>query len=278
MRFLLRYGEIGIKSRKVRARFEHRLVENVKSMLLRAGVEGLVSKEGDRIFLVCDDTNDNVCERILGHMFGIVSFSKVSSVSSSDVEEISGYVCGLASKWGGGSFAVRCRRVGTHGYTSMTAAARIGERVLDANPSLKVKLRGPDHEIFIEIRHGSSYIYMDVTDGPGGMPVGTAGRVAAFVMDREDALAAWLMMKRGCMPLLMGDKNIIEGCLLAWLPGLKFYENLPIERLIAYAEHVLVSKERDVKKMEKPDGYTIFYPMAALMDEDVDMMIESMMA
>jgi len=277
MRFLLRYGEIGIKSRRVRARFEHRLVENIKSMLLREGIEGLVSKEGDRIFLVCDDARADACGRVLGHTFGLVSFSGVGSVASSDVEDIATHVCTVASRWGKGSFAVRCRRVGTHGYTSMTAAARVGERVLDANPSLKVDLTNPDHEVFVEIRHRSSYIYTDITEGPGGMPVGSAGRVAAVVNDREGALAVWLMMKRGCQPLLMGDREVVEQCLLPWLPNLKFYDGLPIERLISYAERILISKEMKVGKMAKPEAHTIFYPMVGLLETDIERLVSTMM-
>jgi thiamine biosynthesis protein ThiI len=158
------------------------------------------------------------------------------------------------------------------------AAARVGERVLDANPSLKVNLTKPDHEVFIEIRHGLSYIYTDVIEGPGGMPVGSAGRVAAIVQDRDDALAAWLMMKRGCMPLLMGNRELMERLLFPWLPSLKFHDDLPVEKLIAYAGYILISRERDISKMAKPDGYTIFYPMAGLTDEDVDVLTGKMLA
>jgi len=276
MRVLIRYGEIGIKSRKVRSRFERQLIENIKLMLLREGVEGVVSRTENRIFLITDDAKEYASDRILKHTFGIVSFSKVISVSSSGLDDISEVAVKVASKWHHGRFAVRCRRTGSHNYTSMTAAAHIGERILQANPLLKVDLTDPDHEIFIEIRHGVSFIYTDMVPGPGGLPVGTAGKIASVIHDEMDALAVWLMMKRGCMPLLSGDKRVVEEYILPWLPKLRFYEDIPIERLISYADHILVSREQDPVRMEKPEGYTIFYPLAGLSEEDLERLLRGM--
>jgi len=44
-----------------------------------------------------------------------------------------------------------------------------------------------------------SFVFAATIQGPGGLPVGTAGRVAALVSGGIDSpVAAWLAMKRGC--------------------------------------------------------------------------------
>ena len=52
---LVRYAELGLKSRSVRRRFESILVDNLMSSLANAGLEGLVTTEYGRIFVEVDD-------------------------------------------------------------------------------------------------------------------------------------------------------------------------------------------------------------------------------
>ena len=47
-------------------------------------------------------------------------------------------------------------------------------------------------------------------DGLGGLPYGTQGNVAAQIQDENDALAAWLMMRRGCTIYAAGSGEYIE--------------------------------------------------------------------
>jgi len=100
----------------------------------------------------------------------------------------------------GRRFAVRARRTGQHSFTSQQLAADLGAAVLDAFPdrNLRVDLGHPEIELFVEVRGPRTYLSFDRYDGPGGLPLGVAGRLVALVDGPRGALGAFFMMKRGC--------------------------------------------------------------------------------
>ncbi len=56
----------------------------------------------------------------------------------------------------------------------------------------------------VEIVPGSAFYYYGRERGPGGLPVGTSGRVAVLLSGGIDSpVAAWRMMKRGCQATLV---------------------------------------------------------------------------
>ncbi|PIU21153.1 MAG: hypothetical protein COT15_03890, partial [Candidatus Diapherotrites archaeon CG08_land_8_20_14_0_20_34_12] len=64
---------------------------------------------------------------------------------------------------------------------------------------LKVNLKNPDKEIFIEIRNDDFYLYSSESNGYNGLPVGVEGHVGILCNNKEeDLLAALCMLKRGC--------------------------------------------------------------------------------
>jgi len=65
---IVRYGEIGVKSPKVRGRFERRLIENIKTVI----GDKIEIKQG-RIFIYPQDLNKTL--ESLQKIVGIVSFS-----------------------------------------------------------------------------------------------------------------------------------------------------------------------------------------------------------
>src|SRR5204862_7797738 len=51
----------------------------------------------------------------------------------------------------------------------------------------------------IEIRSGATFLFSNKLKGPGGFPVGTAGRVVTLLSGGIDSpVAAYMMAKRGC--------------------------------------------------------------------------------
>ena len=58
--------------------------------------------------------------------------------------------------------------------------------------------------IGVEIVPGDAFYYFGKLPGPGGLPVGTSGRVAVLLSGGIDSpVAAWRMMKRGCQATLV---------------------------------------------------------------------------
>jgi thiamine biosynthesis protein ThiI len=202
--FLVRYGEIGLKSPAVRRRFEHCLITNIEKAFIRDRAECKVTS--DRGHLYVDAENGEIAGKVLAHTFGVTSYSKVDLIPS-DMESICAYIgpWSKARLGNGQTFAIRARRVGRHGYSSRDVAVKAGDTVRLANEQkgVKVDLDHPDMEISIEVRDSKAYIYGDRVNGPGGMPLGSQGKVVAIVADEASALACWLIMKRGCHAVIL---------------------------------------------------------------------------
>lgn len=194
---IARYGEVGLKSPKVRSRFERKLVENIK-----AAIDCDVDRNQGRIYIfpqVFEDAIEN-----LNRVFGIVSYSPAISTYTDfeDIDKTLGeYVEKLISENildENTKFAIRCRRVGNHEFSSQEMAAYCGG-VVRKRILAPVDLTNPDLTIFVEVRGDDTFIYHEKIPGPGGLPLGTQGKVVCLVSSGIDSpVATYLMMKRGC--------------------------------------------------------------------------------
>ncbi|MHA1484163.1 MAG: THUMP domain-containing protein, partial [Candidatus Thorarchaeota archaeon] len=143
---LLRFGEIGIKSKQTRRRMVSLLVKHVRTALKETKVSFIkVRREYGRIFIETDEAAE--AAKVASQVFGIVSASPVVVVSS-DMDTILATGGAMAKEQftKGSTFAVDARRVGTHDYTSQDIRAKLGERILEGLPelNLKVNLTAPE--------------------------------------------------------------------------------------------------------------------------------------
>ncbi len=206
---LTRYSEIGLKSAPVRRRFENQLKDNMLSMLMEDGVEALVSKKGARFYIEATDTD--AAAKSLRKVFGIGSIS-IAEVCSSKMEDI----CACAAEYSKGrmspgqSFAVKARREGSQGYTSMDVGREAGSAIFIANEDIgvRVDLTDPEVVFYIEVRDNQAYIFQDYIRCHAGLPVGSQGKVIAMVDDDRGMVSAWLMMKRGCRLMVKGSGDV----------------------------------------------------------------------
>lgn len=199
MRYLLRYGEVGLKSPAVQRQMKRGLRRHIQTLLRREGAEGLLIEEEGRLFL---DTAFEGVESLLPRVFGLVS-SRPVEVTAASLPALTAVAVAVAREAAPGqrTFAVRVRRVGDHPFTSMDLARHVGREVLAALPDLQVDLTTPDWELFLEVRGEKAYVGARTIPGPGGLPLDTQGTVVAHVEGAEGLMAAWLMMKRGCRVL-----------------------------------------------------------------------------
>ncbi|GAB6055788.1 tRNA 4-thiouridine(8) synthase ThiI [Methanobacterium movens] len=203
---IARYGEVGLKSPKVRSRFEKKLLSNIKSAF---DCEVKVSQ--GRIFI--NPSNFKEALQGLGKIFGIVSFSPAIGLETDRGEitsKLEGYVDELEAEGSISSktsFAIRCRRVGEHEFTSQELAGYAGSVVIKKTDS-PVDLTNPELEIFLEVRDNETFIYHQKISGPGGLPVGTQGKLVALLSGGIDSpVATYLMMKRGCQIIALNFNN-----------------------------------------------------------------------
>jgi len=196
---LVRYGELALKSPPVRREFERTLSHNVLEQFLAAGESCRLRSDHGHLYVEADDATRAI--RILRRVFGVTSVSSVVEIPT-DRDAIRAASIEMAAPLltEGRSFAVRARRTGQHPFTSQELAASVGSDLLDRFPDrhLRVDLDHPDVELFVEVRDARTYLYVDREAGPGGLPLGVAGRVAALVDGPRGALGAYLLMKRGC--------------------------------------------------------------------------------
>jgi thiamine biosynthesis protein ThiI len=189
--WLIRYSEIFLKSDPVRRRWEDLLISHITGVM--PGIH--VKNERGRIWL-----DGDVDPNLLKKIFGIVSFSRVEHIRLDEIESFLSDFCRRHGIEDAKTFALRIKRVGTHSFSSNDKAMEYGNLIRRAFPHLKVNLAKPEKEIFIEIRGDEAYLYDTVTKGIGGLPLGAEGKLVALVSGGIDSpVAAWMMMKRGCV-------------------------------------------------------------------------------
>ena len=203
---LVRYGEIGVKSPVVRKRFEKKLISNIKKL-----IKCKITINQGRIFLFPEDHDEAL--KSLKKIFGVVSFSPTISTETdfdSVKEAVQGYIKELMDKGEFNPekpFAVKCRRVGTHDFSSREMAGFCGAAVIEIT-NAPVDLSNPEFKLFIEVREKKTYIFHEKIKGPGGLPIGTQGRMVALVSGGIDSpVATYLMMKRGCDITILNFNN-----------------------------------------------------------------------
>ena len=202
---LIRYGEVWLKSQKVKIRMLKYLMSNIKNMLLKKGIpfhKYQLSKDSSRIFFFFDNKDLINALEVIQKAFGIHSYSPALRTSSK-LENITERTIEVAKEILniGDSFALRVKRSGTHEYSSLDVARIVGKEVIEhfKDFNLKVDLSNPDKKIFIEIRDDFSYIFTHIYKTPwGGLPIETRKKILIMDVGRiEDLISGFLIMRRG---------------------------------------------------------------------------------
>jgi len=202
---IVRYAEIGLKSESVRRKFERQLIENIRYALNRESIVATIQIKRGRIFLITRQIERAL--EVLKKIFGVASVSP-SAETSSTMEDIIKKSLEMMAEIpkDGKTFAVRVRRTGNHDFTSQDVAVELG-REIKKKYNLKVNLEKPDIELFVEVRDEKSYLFFEKIKGPGGLPAGTQGKILSLIRNRNDILALWYMLRRGCSAKLLVENE-----------------------------------------------------------------------
>jgi len=194
-------GEIGIKGAWTRRAYERLLLNNVKKTLKRYEIpyDTILRRHG-RFYLETPAATEASLK--LSRVFGVSSLSPALETTSrmSDIVAKSVFLASLTLSEGD-SFAVRCRRVGDHSYTSSDVCREVGRQILAelSDLGLRVDLKNPDMKLGVEVRDDRAFVYSEVVKGAGGLPLGTQPKVVCLLSGGIDSpVACWLAMKRGC--------------------------------------------------------------------------------
>ncbi len=207
---LLKLGEIFLKG-KNRQQFVRMQQANVRAAVRSTGVPvELTVREGVLVLRVAHGEGeaaermtaaehaaamDRVAARV-ADVPGIVRVCRALRVDKTPEAAIAAAIA-LTSP-ASGTFAVRARRRDKRfPITSEQLNVLIGDRV-NAAHGLKVSLKHPDTEIFVEVDAREVFVFTGGQPGQGGLPVGMSGRAVVLMSGGIDSpVAAYRMMRRG---------------------------------------------------------------------------------
>jgi thiamine biosynthesis protein ThiI len=278
---IIRYGEIGLKAKQTRRRFEDILVNNIKKALETKKISNQIKIERGRIFVYTDQIKESLF--VLKNVFGITSISP-SIKTSSDLNEMEKLAIDITKNQitDKDSFALRVTREGNHSYTSQDVAILLGDAVRRAT-NAKVNLTKPDFTLFIEIRGDNAFFYKEKIIGVGGLPLKTQGNVLSLIDSDASILAAWYMMHRGCKIIFVSKNKSfnkkIKLFLKNWYTESKVLDidqnkigDMAIENHCEaiITGHSLSKKSlEEIKNLEKETNLLILNPLIAMNEEQI---------
>ncbi len=199
--FLIKYGEIGIKG-KNRYLFEDALVHQIKLALRPVDGDFVVSTERGRVYVQAKgDFDYDGAVQALSRVFGIIAICPMWQVDLEDYAHIRQAVLdylGEVYPTHDQSFKVFTKRADKDfPMNSQEINVALGDAILDTYPDMHVDVHTPDIRLYVELRNRVN-IYSTSIPGPGGMPVGTAGRAMLLLSGGIDSpVAGYMIAKRG---------------------------------------------------------------------------------
>jgi thiamine biosynthesis protein ThiI len=199
---IVHYQEIALKGRN-RPYFIGKLVRNVRRMTADVGVTDVRALMGRIEMVLAPGAEYAAIRERLQHVFGVANFSKAGRVPI-DLDGIAGAIVTDLEDVETPSFRVSAKRaVKTFPMTSPQIEREIGGRIKDAR-GWKVDLDHGALTVRVEMLPNEAFYHFDRDKGPGGLPSGVSGRVAALMSGGIDSpVAAFRLMKRGCSVVLV---------------------------------------------------------------------------
>jgi len=194
---VVHYQELALKG-KNRPWFLGRLVRNLREALADLDVRSVRALMGRIEIVLGPAASREVVSDRIRHTFGIANFSyagrtglDLDVVATAILEDLGDRTCG--------SFRVSAKRADKRfPLTSPQIEREVGGRIKEAR-GWRVDLDDPEFTIHVELLTDQAFYYFGKERGPGGLPTGTAGRVACLLSGGIDSpVAAHRMMKRGC--------------------------------------------------------------------------------
>ncbi len=192
-RIFCRFGEMVLKSKPVRRRFSRQLIKNMRDALDSLKVDYRIHNDQSYISVISPDP---AAYAVLQRVFGISKLAEVISGRFTSLEEIvsRGYQH-FRALVPGKTFAVRCRRIGTHGFHSRDVEVALGARLAQHG---RVNLSQPEVTCRLEVRDQTLSLFSRNETGAGGLPLGTQGKALCLISGGIDSpVAAYYAMRRG---------------------------------------------------------------------------------
>ena len=203
MHFIVKFfPEMIVKSPPVRKRMARRLKQNVQRVLKGVDPSLKVIQDWEKIEVIVEGEDNDVRDELIQRLSrtpGIVKFHEVVAAEFIDVDQAARFAYShIGDKLEGKTFCVRVKRHGNHDFGSTDAERLIGSYLmLNANP-LGVKLKQPDVQVSLEIKHDQLFLLGEEWLGLGGYPLGEQDAVLSLISGGFDSsVASYLTTRRG---------------------------------------------------------------------------------
>ena len=221
--WILRYGELGLKSRIVRRQFQSGLANNMENLAIQYGVSLLPGRIGS-MEVVTSNSNANEVENLLSHVLGVVAIDPANVISEDIDPEIVAKLILEKDEMRGQkrTFGVRTKRLAPKDvFKSQEYSALVGHHMVVNDPSLSVNLREPDVWVRLVLEANRVWLLGERIQGAGGLPPGVQGDVLCKVTDEDSMLSSFLVMRRGSrlIPTKESENEFVE-ILKTWDPYL----------------------------------------------------------
>ena len=192
---LIKYGELSTKKGN-RNFFINTLYNNVKNKLKNFNVK--ISKDRARMYIEFRDNELDDIKKNIDKVFGIHKYH-IAYIVDTNIDSIKDKALDIISKLNYKTFKVETKRsFKAFEIDSMEISRVVGGYILKNTDNLTVDVHSPEVVIQIEVREGSSYIYLNSYQGSGGYPVGTQPKGFLMLSGGIDSpVAGYLAMKRG---------------------------------------------------------------------------------
>jgi len=189
------YHELALKGGN-RPRFERTLRKNLERALAAVAPCTVRSAAG-RVLVATEGDAQRVLARVL-RVCGVAFAMPVQRLPR-DLEAVGPAAARLVSGVSASSFRISAKRADKRfPMTSVDINREVG-RVVHETTGLPVRLQGADAEVHLTVLKDEILVGTAKHPGPGGLPVGTGGRVAALMSGGIDSpVAAWRLIRRGC--------------------------------------------------------------------------------
>jgi thiamine biosynthesis protein ThiI len=205
MIFVVRFfPEIIIKSREVRQRYIAVLRRSLRTQLKQFNGPTAITGGWDSLNICVDGCSHEMRERILKlltHTPGIDLILEVQKYPLVDLDGVIALcVAHNAPLVRGKSFAVRCKRVGDHPFSSMDVERSVGSALMTSVVDTSVDLRNPQVAVRVDIHHDEVSVVERLHKGLGGYPLGTQDAVLSLISGGFDStVSSYLCIKRGML-------------------------------------------------------------------------------
>ena len=189
------YHELALKGGN-RPRFQRVLRQNLQQSLRGTGTHS-VRSVASRFLIETEGDQDEIA-RLASRVCGVAHAMPVRRFPQ-DLDKVGAAIAAELAARKPDHFRISTKRTfKKFPLISMEVDRQLGAIVHDTT-GIPVKLKGAEVDVLVSVLPEEILVAYERVPGPGGLPVGTGGRVAVLMSGGIDSpVAAWRMMNRGC--------------------------------------------------------------------------------